>query len=128
MNNLIKVSRVLKDQRLTSDDLEKQFINGSFKCLAASLRQQSVIDDFLRHKDQLFMRVIHTMKQNLNYQSVIKRGLMVLKQIFCTNQDTYELIDQHLKLKYIKMLLRQIMLLHTKSDTHINELALICLL
>lgn len=108
--NLGKILDSLKAYGGNVRDLEKRLIVSTLKCVAVSLRQHAAIADFLKHKELLLLRVIKLMKQNVSVQPIIQHGLMVFKQLFCTEKYVYDLIEDQLEIKYIKIFISQIML------------------
>ena len=91
-------------------DLQKCVIISTLKCMAVSLRQNQAVIDFLTNKEQLILVLIKLMKQNVSNQPILNQGMMVFKQIMCTDSQVYNLIEKQLETKYIKIFISQLMM------------------
>ena len=109
-------------------ELQTQLIATTLKCLGASLRCHQSILDFLKHPDRLLLRTIQLINQSIGTTSIIQSGLLALKQLFSSNSEVYDLVEEQLEAQYVKIFISQIMVMSRKNDAEIQELAFVCLL
>ena len=95
--------------------------------MAVFLRQEVVIETFLRNKNLYLLKILQLMMEYSTSETLVKHGVAVLRQICCKKETTYDLINGQLDIQHIKMFLRtKILLCH--ADTEIQEQALVCIM
>jgi len=79
MQNLMKVLKSLQLLQDSTERAEKQVIVAVFKCLAVCLRQECVIEAFVRHKNLYLLKILQLLKDHSTSESVVSCGMAVMR-------------------------------------------------